>query len=157
VQAYVNGAKVGTAVPTTTKTVTINSLTAGTEYYFTVKAKNAAGYGPESTPYGPLVPTKVTDTVSIGTAKWKSGDFRVTGTGSLVGAIVTVRPATSTGTIDRTKSLGTTQTVPAAPPATGGTYDIRLRNGNAPATNPGKIYVESDSGGVAGPFVVSNG
>ena len=48
-------------------------------------------------------------------------------------------------------------TVPAAPPATGGTYDIRLRNANAPATNPGKVYVESDSGGVAGPFVVSNG
>ncbi len=156
VQAYVDGAKVGAAVPTTTKTVTINSLTAGTEYFFTVKAKNAAGYGPESTPYGPLVPTKVTDTVSIGTATWKSGDFRVTGTGSLVGAIVTVRPATSTGTIDRTKSLGTAQLTPAAPPATGGTYDIRLRNGNAPATNPGKIFVESDSGGVAGPIVPAN-
>jgi hypothetical protein len=157
VQAYVDGTKVGAAVPTTAKTVTINSLTPGTEYFFTVKAKNAAGFGPESTPYGPLVPTRVTDTVSIGTAKWKSGDFRVTGTGSLVGAIVTVRPALASGAIDRTRSLGTTQTVPAAPPATGGTFDIRLRNANAPATNPGKIYVESDSGGVAGPFVVSNG
>jgi hypothetical protein len=157
VQAYVDGVKVGAAVPTTAKTVTINSLTPDTAYFFTVKAKNASGFGPESTPYGPLSPTKVTDRVTIGTAKWKSGDFRVTGTGSLVGAIVTVRPATSTGTIDRTRSLGTAQTVPAAPPATGGTYDIRLRNANAPATNPGKIFVESDSGGVAGPFVVANG
>jgi hypothetical protein len=156
-QAYVDGAKVGAAIPSTTKTATIGGLTPGTEYFFTVKAKNASGYGPESTPFGPLVPTRVTDTVSIGTAKWKSGDFRVTGTGSLVGAIVTVRPATSTGAIDRTKSLGTAQTVAAAPPATGATFDIRLLNGNAPATNPGKIYVESDSGGVAGPFVVSNG
>ena len=95
--------------------------------------------------------------MTIGTAKWKAGDFRVTGTGSLVGAIVTVRPALANGTIDRTKSLGTAQTVPAAPPATGGTYDIRLRNANAPATNPGKIFVESDSNGVAGPFVVANG
>jgi hypothetical protein len=157
VQAYVNDAKVGDAVTTTAKTVTINSLTPETAYYFTVKAKNASGYGPESTPYGPLSPTKVTDRVTIGTAKWKTGDFRVTGTGSLVGAIVTVRPATAAGAIDRTKSLGTAQTVPAAPPATGGTYDIRLRNANAPATNPGKIFVESDSGGVAGPFVVANG
>jgi hypothetical protein len=95
----------------------------------------------------------VTDRVTIATAKWKSGDFRVTGTASLVG----VRPATSSGAIDRTKSLGTAQVVQAAAPATGGTYDIRLRNANAPATNPGKIYVESDSGGVAGPFVVPNG
>jgi hypothetical protein len=157
VQAYVNDAKVGAAVTTTAKTVTINSLTPGTEYFFTVRAKNTAGFGPESTPYGPLVPTKVTDRVTITTAKWKVGDFRVTGTGSLVGAIVTVRPATSTGAIDRTRSLGTAQTVPAVAPATGGTYDIRLRNANAPATNPGKIYVESDSGGVAGPFVVTNG
>ncbi len=157
VQAYVDGAKVGAAVPTTAKTVTINSLTPDTAYFFTVKAKNASGYGPESTPYGPLSPTKVTDRVTIGTAKWKSGDFRVTGTGSLVGAIVTVRPATSTGAIDRTRSLGSGQIVPAVAPATGGTYDIRLRNANAPATNPGKIFVESDSGGVAGPFVVANG
>lgn len=157
VQAYVDGVKSGAAVTTTEKTVTINSLTAGTEYYFTVRAKNASGYGPESTPYGPLVPTRVTDRVTITTAKWKTGDFRVTGTGSLVGAIVTVRPATSTGAIDRTRSLGTAQTVPAVAPATGATYDIRLRNGNAPATNPGKIFVESDSGGVAGPFVVANG
>ena len=157
VQAYVNDAKVGAAVTTTAKTVTINSLTPDTAYFFTVKAKNASGYGPESTPYGPLSPTKVTDRVTIGTAKWKSGDFRVTGTGSLVGAIVTVRPATSTGTIDRTRSLGNAQTVPAVAPATGATYDIRMRNGNAPATNPGKIFVESDSGGVAGPFVVANG
>jgi hypothetical protein len=103
------------------------------------------------------VPTKVTDRVTITTAKWKVGDFRVTGTGSLVGAIVTVRPATSTGTIDRTRSLGSAQTVAAVAPATGATYDIRLRNANAPATNPGRIFVESDSGGVAGPFVVSNG
>jgi hypothetical protein len=157
VQAYVNDAKVGAAVTTTAKTVTINSLSPGTEYYFTVKAKNTAGYGPESTPYGPLVPTKVTDTVSISSAKWKVGDLRVIGGGSLVGAIVTVRPATSTGAIDRTKSLGSQQVVPAVAPATGGTYDIRMRNANAPATNPGKVFVESDSGGVAGPFVVTNG
>ena len=157
VQAYVNGVKSGALVTTTAKTVTINSLTPGTEYFFTVKAKNTAGYGPESTPFGPLVPTKVTDTVSIGTAKWKTGDFRVTGSGSLVGAIVTIRPTTSTGAIDRTRSLGSGQIVPAVAPATGGTYDIRLRNANAPATNPGKIFVESDSGGVAGPFVVANG
>jgi hypothetical protein len=36
-------------------------------------------------------------------------------------------------------------------------YDIPLRNGAAPATNPGRIWVTSDGGGVAGPFTVANG
>jgi hypothetical protein len=159
VQGYVNDVAVPALMKdVTAKTITIGSLNAGTEYYFTVRAKNGAGYGPESTPkYGPLVPTRVTDSVSIGTAKWKSGDFRVTGTGSLAGAILNIRPALANGTIDKTKSLGTGQMIPAAAPATGGTFDIRMRNANAPALNPGKIFVESDSGGVAGPFVVANG
>lgn len=157
VQAYVDGAKVGALRETTARTLTISGLTAGTDYMFTVKAKNSAGYGPESTPYGPLTPTRVTDSVSITSAKWKTGDFRVIGTGSLVGAIVTVRPALASGAIDKTKSLGSAQLIPAVAPATGGTYDVRMRNAAAPPTNPLKIYVESDSGGVAGPFVVSNG
>ena len=115
-----------------------------------MKAKNSAGYGPESTLQGPLTPTRVTDTVTIGTAKWKSGDFRVTGTGSAVGAFVEVHAGTKTG---RSRSRG--QVEPPVAPATNGTYDIRARNGNAPATNPGKIYVTSENGGVAGPFTVS--
>ena len=75
----------------------------------------------------------------------------------MIGAIVTVRPAKADGTIDRTRSLGTAQVTAAAAPATGGEYDIRLRNGAAPPTNPGRIFVESNGGGVAGPFVVANG
>jgi hypothetical protein len=161
IQAYTRNpddtyTKSGTLKETTAKTITFNSLTPGTEYFFTVKAKNTSGYGPESDKYGPIVPVKVTDTVTIGTATWKTGDFRVRGTGTLVGAIVTIRPATTAGTIDRTKSLGTAQIVPAVAPATGGEYDIRLRNAAAPATNPGKVFIESDSGGVAGPAVVAN-
>jgi hypothetical protein len=159
VQAYVNNAKVGVLreTPPTAKSITIDGLTPGTEYFFTVKAKNGAGYGPESTPYGPLAPTKVTDRVTIGQATWKSRDFRVRGTGSVVGAIVNIRPQTPTGAIDRTRSLGSAEVVPAVAPATGGEYDIRMRDGNAPPANPGKIYVESDGGGVAGPFTVTSG
>jgi hypothetical protein len=161
VQGYVKNdagafVKSGTLKETTAKTLTINSLTPGTDYFFTIKAKNASGYGPESGYYGPLAPTRVTDTVSIGTATWKTGDFRVQGTGTLVGAIVTIRPATSAGAIDRTRSLGTAQITPPVAPAVNGDYDIRLRNAAAPATNPGRIFVESDSGGVAGPFTVTN-
>jgi hypothetical protein len=162
VQGYdVNGVKVAgltKETPPSAKTITITTgLTPGTPYFFTVTAKNGAGPGTESTPYGPLVPTKVTDRVTIGQATWKSRDFRVRGTASVVGAIVNIRPQTATGAIDRTKSLGSAEVVPAVAPETGGEYDIRMRDGNAPPANPGKIYVESDGGGVAGPFTVTSG
>jgi hypothetical protein len=155
VQAYVNGVKSGTLKETSAKTITINSLNPGTDYFFTVKAKNGSGYGNESTPYGPLQPTKLTDTVSIGTAKWKSGDFRITGSGSAVGAFLEVRNATATG--PGTTVLARGQVEPPVAPATVGTYDIRVRNAAAPAVNPGKIYVVSENGGVAGPFTVTAG
>jgi hypothetical protein len=160
VQAYVKnsaGARVasGTLKETTAKTITIGQLNPGTEYYFTVKAKNSSGYGPESTDQGPFVPTRLTDTVTIGTAKWKSGDFRVTGSGSAVGAFLEVRNAGASG--PGTTVLARGQVEPPVAPATNGTYDIRARSANAPATNPGKIYVVSENGGVAGPFVVANG
>jgi hypothetical protein len=135
--------------------MTVGELTAGTGYFFTVKAKNASGYGLESDKVGPLTPTAVTDHVTIGVARWKTGDFRVTGTGSVVGATVTVHPQLD-GAIDTSRSLGSAAVVSVGAP-TGGEYDVRLRNGAAPTTNPGRIYVKSTGGGVAGPFVVANG
>ena len=85
---------------------------------------------------------RVTDTVTIGTAKWKSGDFRVTGTGSLVGAIVTVRPATSTGTIDRTKSLGTAASRRRPSPRP---REARTTSASATATPPRRTPARSSS------------
>ncbi len=40
---------------------------------------------------------------------------------------------------------------------TAGAFDIRLRNGAAPRTNPGTVYVDSNLGGTAGPFTIPNG
>jgi hypothetical protein len=151
--------KVGDLRETTAKTLTV-SLTANQEYWFTVQAKNANGYGAESTKAGPYVPTA--DRITIGSARWKSGDFRVTGTGSVVGTAadpvsVTVHPAKTDGTIDTSRSLGTAPVTAAAAPATGGEYSLRARNAAAGARNPGKVYVKSSKGGVAGPFTVANG
>jgi hypothetical protein len=158
VQAYDSaGVKIGDLRETTAKSLTITGLAEGKQHFFTVQAKNASGWGAESDKVGPLTPTQVTDRVTIGVARWKAGDFRVTGTGSVIGAIVTVRPALAAGGIDRSRSLGSATVTAAAAPAVGGEYDIRLRNGAAPATNPGRIYVESNGGGVAGPFTVANG
>jgi hypothetical protein len=95
-----------------------------------------------------VVVTPRSDTIGITTAKWKAGDFRVVGTDSSVGAIVTLR--SPTGTI-----YGTAVVTAAVAPATGGDFDIRLRNGAAPGTKPPTVFVESNLGGTAGPFPVA--
>jgi hypothetical protein len=153
VQIYQGSTPVGALRETPNKTLTVTGLTAGTAYTFTVKAQNSAGYGDESGKSTPFTPTAVTERVTIGTARWKSGEFRVTGTASVVGRTVSVRTGSATGPVIPGASALVTA---AAPPATGGDYDIRVRNGAAPATNPGTIWVTSNGGGVAGPFTVSN-
>lgn len=138
---------------TAARAQTVSGLTGGTTYQFAVKARNAAGvFGPESAKIT-LTPTVVTDRITITTARWRSGDFRVDGTGSEVGATVTVYFAGTNGPgAPVPNAIGTV--VAAAPPGIGD-YSIRLRNNNAPGTNPGRIYVKSSSGGIAGPFTVS--
>jgi len=86
------------------------------------------------------------DTVSIATARWKAGDFRVTGGGTVVGATITVHRGTLSGPV-----LGRT-TVTAGPPPV---FSLRQQNGAAPATNPLTVWIESSVGGTAGPFTVS--
>jgi hypothetical protein len=148
VQIYddATGAPVGDLREVTERTLTVTGLTAGTAYNFTVKAQNSAGYGAESAHSAAFRPTAVTDRVTITKAIWKSGDFRVTGTGSVVGNTVSVRTGSETGPI-----LGNALVV------AGGTYDMRLRNGSAPQSNPRQVWVTSSGGGVAGPFTVANG
>jgi len=154
VQVYnaATNAAVGALRETDAKTLTADGLAAGTAYTFTVKAKNSAGYGAESAKSAAFTPTNVTDRVTISSARWKSGDFRIRGTASKIGATVSVRRDSATGPV-----MGNGLVTAAAAPATGGEYDMRLRNGAAGTSNPGKIWVTSTGGGVAGPFTVTNG
>jgi hypothetical protein len=145
---FTTGTVVGALRETAAKTLTINGVTPG-DYSFTVKAKNAGGYGPESTRSAKLTVTRITDQVTITQATWKAGDFRVVGTDSAVGAIVTIRAGSPTGTV-----LGQAAVTAAAPPAVGGDFTLRLRNGAAPAQKPATIYAVSNNGGIAGPFTV---
>jgi len=87
-----------------------------------------------------VVITPRSDVVSISSAKWKIGDFRIGGTSTTVGAVVTVR--TATGVIYGTATV-----------AAGGVYDVRNRTG-VPAAKPATIFVDSNMGGTAGPFTV---
>jgi hypothetical protein len=147
VQAYdTAGTAVGNPTPSAGRSVTVTNLTANREYLFTVAAKNANGFGAESPKAGPYKPTG--DTIAIATAKWKAGDFRVTGSGSVATATVSLRIGSPTAPV-----IGTAPVV-AAPPAAGGTFDLRLRGAAAQNARPSTIYVTSDKGGVAGPFTV---
>jgi hypothetical protein len=87
------------------------------------------------------------DQVAIGTARWKLNDFRVTGVGSVVGAIITVHKGSLAG-----PSLGQAAMTAAAP---GGVFSLRLSNAAAGTSNPVTIWIESTVGGTAGPFTVS--
>ncbi|MFD1946929.1 fibronectin type III domain-containing protein [Nocardioides aestuarii] len=148
------GTPLATQPPVTTvPRQTVSGLSPGTTYGFTVKARNAAGFGPESD----LLTSQTnaaTDRITISTARWKSGDFRVVGTGDLLGAVIQLHRVNADGSIGPAITGATAQVVAAAPPGIGD-WDIRLRNGAAPATNPGRIYARSSAGGVAGPFNVS--
>lgn len=242
------GGTVGVAQETSATMITISGLTADTPYFFTVKARNTNGYGPESAKIGPLSPlgavvanagpdqlvarkttastvtltgagstagasylweqvttgatdpdkvtlsgtatlspsfvlplykypmtnnpltfrltvtsplgvrtdlvsvTPVPDQVVIGSAKWKLGDMRVTGTSTVVGGTITVHRGTLTGLV-----AGQAAVTAAAAPATGGVFDMRARKAAAGTTNPTTVWIESTLGGTAGPFPVANG
>lgn len=94
--------------------------------------------------------TPAVDQVAVGTAKWKAGDFRITGVDSLVGTVITIHSGSLNGPV-----LTTVAVTAAAPPATGGVFDARLRNGAAPASRPATIAIESNQGGTTAPFPVS--
>jgi hypothetical protein len=137
---------------TTNLTQTIGGLAGSSAYRFKVVAINAGGKSDASNE----VRAVTLENLTIGTAKWKNNDFRVTGTSSAVNGTVTVWRVNADGTIGAqigTLSVGIT---PAVAPATGGTYDWRLRNG-VPTTNPGRIVVKSSNGGVSAPFQATNG
>jgi hypothetical protein len=145
VVAY-KGAAIVSTTPATTNGVTVDGLTAGDSYTFTVAAKNTTGWSTESAPTSPI---QATDAVTVGSARWKLGDFRVTGTGTDIGGVTVYDAAT-----DKPIPGATATMTAAVAPATGTTFDIRLRNAQAPNPKPAKVYVKSSLGGASAPLAV---
>lgn len=149
------GTKLATQPPVTTvPRQTIAGLTAGTPYRFTVKALNAGAASAESAAFA--VSTQVaTDRITISSAKWKAGDFKIVGTGDQVGATVKLYRVNADGSIGA-EIVGSSAAVVAAAPPGIGDWTVRMRT-NVPTTNPGRIIAKSDRGGTTAPFTVSNG
>ncbi len=134
---------------------TVTGLTPGTTYQFSVAAKNPAGTGTDSSPRLTLATTPAQDHITITTARWKSRDFRVIGTGDRVGATIQLYRVNANGTAGDAIPGATAQVVAAAPPGIGD-WTIRIRSA-AGTTNPGRIIAKSDGGGTTPPFTVANG
>ena len=73
------------------------------------------------------------DSITVTKARFKNGDFRVDGTGTIDNAVVTIHSGSLLGRAEGTATV------------TAGVWTLRLRNGE-PATNPGTISVESTLG-----------
>jgi hypothetical protein len=142
--------------PAGATSATVAGLTNGVDYSVTVIAYAGTALSPASGPPVTVRPVATVDRLTITTARWKAGDFRVGGTGSMAGANLTVHRVNADGTAGAAITGATaTVTAPVAP-ATVGDYSVRVRAGG-PTTNPGRIIVKSDKGGATAPFTVTNG
>jgi hypothetical protein len=137
-----------TPAPATTTSVgqVVTGLVAGTPYQFSVQSLAAGRTSPETDRVS-ATPTAVTDKVTVTRATWKAGDFRVAGTAG-PNATVTVYRVAANGT----RGAVIANTTFAADAL--GAYDIRARNGAAPATRPVRIIVGSSGGGFSAPVTV---
>nr|WP_255426856.1 chitobiase/beta-hexosaminidase C-terminal domain-containing protein [Pseudonocardia sp. C8] len=127
----------------------VSGLTNGVTYSVTVAATNAQGTS-VSAPVSVTPAVPAVDRLTVTGARWRSDDFRVDGTGTVPGAVLTLHTGSFTGPAINT---GTITVNPPAAGAAAGTWSVRLRNGEPPR-HPGTIYVTSDKGGRIGPVTV---
>jgi Fibronectin type III domain/Chitobiase/beta-hexosaminidase C-terminal domain len=143
--------KVGPAVSTAGTSHTFTSLVANEAYQFTVRAENPGGWSP-TVRSGTLMPSALTDRITITQARWKRGDFRISGTGSQPGATITIRAGSATAAV-----IGTVAVGQPATPGANGTWELRLRNGTFANQRPAQVYAVSSGKGTAGPVATTAG
>jgi len=152
------GVKVGVTRIITATSIIIKGLTVGTSYQFSVMTRNAGGLSAASPKSVSVVFPSPTDRVLITDARWISNkQFRITGTGSVASAIITLYSTKADGTIGAVIFTRGTTTPISAPVTciTGScTFTIDIRNAAVPLTDPGRVFVKSSRGGVDGPFAV---
>jgi acetyl-CoA carboxylase carboxyltransferase component len=109
-----------------------------------VKAKNAEGTVGAASNAVTFKTPPASDRITVASARFKAGDFRIAGTGSENGATVTLFASNAAGVVGAQIGTPTTIAVNA--------YEFRIRT-NVP--NPGYVVVKSNRGGVSAPFRVT--
>ncbi|MGW2786113.1 fibronectin type III domain-containing protein [Streptomyces populi] len=148
-----SGAPVTTTAGASTSSVLLTGLKNDTTYTVTVVAVNAVGKGASSTPAEVTPKAPAVDKLAITLAKWKAGDLRLEGTGSIPGASLTLRVGGPDGQVFASNVI----VQPPAAGAVNGTWSLRLRTGPGTVTNPSPVYISSDKGGILEKVTLPNG
>ncbi|MCF6745422.1 hypothetical protein E9529_14325, partial [Blastococcus sp. KM273128] len=127
----------------------------GQRYTFRVQSRTAA-----ATPYSalslPVIHRVVGDDIAIGLAQFRTGDeFRISGSGTVPGATITVHRTNTAGTgpaLNPIAGYPTAVVGAIEAPENVGAWDATVDP--APATAPTEIWVKSSEGAVFGPFPV---
>lgn len=154
------GVKVGVTRIVTATSIIIRGLTVGTYYRFSVMTRSTGGLSAASPKSVSIVFPSPTDRVSITDARWVANkQFRITGTGSVASAIITLYSTKADGTIG-TVIFNRGTTTPISAPITcitgSCTFTMDIRDAAVPLTNPGRVFIKSSRGGVDGPIVVAS-
>lgn len=154
VEIYKDNVPYGTARIVTNTELTIKDLTPGVFYQFSVYSINEGGNSDPSILTNSIEFPNPTDIIIITTSIWKRTDFRVIGTSTEPNIVITLHYTNADNTIGepilnaitRSPITGTTNSIPNW----SGAYDfnIRVRGTNVPRTNPGRISIKSNKGGL---------
>ncbi|HYP45695.1 MAG TPA: FN3 associated domain-containing protein [Propionibacteriaceae bacterium] len=161
-QVSVSPAVTPAPASTTGLTQTITGLTGGTEYTFSVVAKDVDRTSAASVVKA--TPAVVTARVVITVGRWKNADARIQGTTNTAANAGTIRfyRKSATGTFS-TQYAGAVALAAAVAPATGSTFDGRFRTtAQTGTTNPGQIVAKLTDAtgkelGVSAPFTLVTG
>lgn len=143
------------SIETTLNQLSINNLIPETEYYFTISAKYDITWSAESIKTNLYIFPKIVDNIIVTSAKWKSTDFRITGTSSMINSIVTLYYSNLDNTISlitiniRNTNAAITANVINVPDINNNyVFDIRVTKNQVP-NNPIKFFIKSSNGAIS--------
>jgi hypothetical protein len=155
-----SGTNLVSSVDTTLNPLIITNLIPNNLYTFTILARYDTIWSSESPQTTTVVFPNLVDNIIITSAKWKSTDFRISGTSSMPNTILTLYSANANNTIStNTINIRGTNTaiagVSSGLPDITNTYvfDIRVTKNQVP-NNPTKVFVKSSKGGVSNIILV---